>query len=398
LIQSGGQEAAVQRVGIVVGENSGDLLGAGLLKALKQRFPDCLFEGVGGPRMLEEGFTSLYQMERLAVMGFVDPLKRLPELLAMRKGLINHFLQSPPDVFIGIDAPDFNLTIEEKLRSNSIPTVHYVSPSVWAWRQGRIKKIARAVDLMLTLFPFEARFYRENRVKVACVGHTLADQIPMRVDTEEARRSLGLSTAAGERVVAVLPGSRASEIKYLGRLFLQAANLCAEREPSLRFIIAAASEQRKAEIENCLGEFPNLAVQIFLKKSHEVMASADVILLASGTTTLEAMLLKKPMVICYKLAGWVFAIVKRIVKVGHVGLPNLLAGKSVVPELLQERATAENMASQILNYLDNPQQVEALQQEFEKIHSDLKKNADNAAADAICALLAERRGKISVAS
>jgi len=374
-----------QRVVIVVGEASGDILGAGLMAELQRRFPKCEFEGVGGPLMIALGFRSLFAMDRLAVMGLIDPLKRLPELLSMRKQLGKHVINTRPDIFIGIDAPDFNLTLEHTVRKAGIVTVHYVSPSVWAWRQGRVKKIVKAVDLMLTLFPFEAKFYQQHDVSVRCVGHTLADQIPLSVNVDEAKDSLGINV--NTRIVAVLPGSRSGEVKYLGKPFLRAAEICLKVLPDLLFIIPAANEQRFNQLKVLLADFPHLPVKLVLKQSHTVMAASEAVIMASGTTTLEAMLLKKPMVIAYKMAPLSFAILRCLVKSVFVGLPNLLAGRALVPELLQSEATAENIATELLTFLQNPNKVRQLYQEFEKIHLQLKKNADIAAADAICELL-----------
>lgn len=378
------------RIAIVIGETSGDLLGAGLMRELKARFPLCQFEGVGGPQMIAEGFNSLFAMERLAVIGLIEPLKRLPELLRMRRDLYQRFAANPPDVFIGIDAPDFNLTLEEKLRQAGVTTAHYVSPSVWAWRRGRVKKIARAVDLMLTLFPFEEAFYKEHKVKVCCVGHTLADRLPMEPDVNGARITLGLEIAENQRLVALLPGSRKSEVNYLCRLFLQSAKQCLQQMPELQFVIPAANEARMEQIQAVLSEFPELPVHLKLRQSHEVMTAADVVLMASGTTTLEAMLLKKPMVIAYKMAALSFAIIKRMATVNYVGLPNLLAPKQVVPELLQDDATADNITRELLAYLQQPEKTQALQAIFCELHTSLRRDADKSAAEAISALLAEK--------
>lgn len=379
------------RVGIVVGEASGDILAAGLIRELKRRYPDCEFEGVGGPRMLAEGFRTLYAMDRLAVMGLVDPLKRLPELLGMRRHLRKHFTQSPPDVFIGVDAPDFNLTLEEHLHAAGVTTAHYVSPSVWAWRQGRVKKIARAVDLMLTLFPFEAAFYRKHDVTVTCVGHTLADELPLIPDVNGARQQLGLQLDTNDKVVALMPGSRAGEVKYLCSIMLEAACLCIAQMPNVVFLMPAANESRYAQIKRELDKFPQLTVLLYLRQSHEVMTASDAVLMASGTTTLEAMLLKKPMVVTYKMAALSFAILKRIVKIPFVGIPNLLAQESIVPELLQSDATPENMANAILNWLQNPGKEKGIKTVFTELHHTLKRDADVTAANAICALVNKKK-------
>lgn len=376
------------RIGIVAGEESGDTLGAGLMRALKALCgDDIIFEGVGGMQMVEEGFNSLFPQDRLAVMGLFEPLKRLPELISIRRQLNEHFLTHRPQVFIGIDSPDFNLGLEEKLKGAGISTVHYVSPSVWAWRRGRIKKIRRAVDLMLTLFPFEADFYHRHQVTVEFVGHPLAEKVPLEPDVVSARGELGLSKVLHEKkVVAILPGSRAAEVSSLGNIFLATADLCLKKDPNLHFLIPAANEQRHAQLEQLVRDY-NLPVTLIAGQSRTVMQAADAVLLASGTSTLEAMLLKKPMVIAYKLSRLTFAIVSRLAYIKHVGLPNLLAGKLLVPEFLQENVTPLNLSDALLQFLHDPIKSDALKQEFSFIHQSLRKNADELAARAIQQLM-----------
>lgn len=371
----------LRRVAIVAGEESGDILGAGLIEALQAEFPDCIFEGIGGPRMLARGFVSHFPLERLAVMGLVEPLKRLPELLGIRRQLRERYSQYPPDIFIGIDAPDFNLSLEEALHDVGVTTAHYVSPSVWAWRQSRVKKIARAVDLMLTLFPFEADFYSDHNVNVAFVGHPLADKFPLEDQKSIVRERLGLDAAA--KYVALLPGSRAAEVEKLGADFISTAQLCLQADPTLTFLLPAANEARHQQLQNMLGGYPELPIKLSLKNSHDVMAASDVVLMASGTTTLEALLLKKPMVITYRLASLSFWILKRLVKSKYIGLPNLLADKPLVPELIQSEATPLAMSRSVLSFLQNPAHVEALKSEYLDIHRSLKKNASEEAAKAI---------------
>lgn len=372
---------ALTRVAIVAGEASGDILGAGLIAAIKRDYPDCIFEGVGGELMLAEGFTSHYAMDRLAVMGLVEPLKRLPELLRMRSSLIERYRNNPPDIFIGIDAPDFNLTIEKKLRESGVRTCHYVSPSVWAWRQGRIKKIKKAVDLMLTLFPFEAAFYEQHNVPVHFVGHPLADKFSLECDQRGARERLCLEQDA--KIIALLPGSRKSEVEKLASLFISAAKKCSQLNERLTFVIPAANQARYQEIDTLLKGEANLPITLVLGNSHDVMAAADVVLMASGTTTLEAMLLKKPMVIAYRMASLSFWLIKKMVKVKHVGLPNLLANRSLVPELLQDDATPENLSKALLRYVEDDSYREELIDEYVKIHKSIRKNASEEAAGAI---------------
>lgn len=374
------------RIGIVVGEASGDILGAGLIQAIKRHYPNAMIEGIAGPLMLEQGAISFFPQDRLAVMGFVEPLKRLPELLRIRKFLKQHFIANPPDVFIGIDSPDFNLDLELALKNAGIKTVHYVSPSVWAWRQGRVKKIAKAVDLVLTLFPFEQAFYLKRSIQAICVGHTLADQIPLQPNTEQARAELGLEIPITHQLLAILPGSRAGEVERMLPVFLESAQLCLKQNPQLCFVIPAASEARQQQIKDILQQYPSLPVRVFLKQSHAVMQASDAVVMASGTTTLEAMLLKKPMVIAYKVAALSYFIFARMVKVKFIGLPNLLAQKELAKEFIQQAATAVNIAPQILKILHKDEQA-VLQQEYLKLHKMLKLNASEKAAQAVLNLI-----------
>ena len=373
------------RIALVAGETSGDMLGAGLIRSLKKRYPEATFEGIGGPLMQAQGMVSFVPMERLAVMGLVEVLGRLFELLKVRRDLIRRWRRDPPDVFIGIDAPDFNLTLEQKLRQSGIKTVHYVSPSVWAWRQKRVFKIEKAVDLMLTLFPFEARFYENHSVPVHLVGHHLADSIPLETPKKPARDKLGLK--ADNPLVCLMPGSRSSEVSKLGHLFLDTARELLRHKPDLQFVIPAASVERRQQMEAVLKDYADLPVTIVLGQSQTCMAASDVILLASGTATLEAMLLKRPMVVSYILAPLTFAIMKRLVTQEFISLPNLLAGREVVPELIQDKATVNNLTSAILQRLDDKDTVCQLQQTFGFIHRQLKRNADEEAAGAIAELL-----------
>ncbi|MAZ88464.1 MAG: lipid-A-disaccharide synthase [Cellvibrionaceae bacterium] len=373
------------RIGMVVGEASGDILGAGLMVALRNRYPQAIFEGIGGERMIAAGFDSHFAQERLAVMGLVEPLKRLPELLRMRKQVVQHFIDHPPDVFIGIDSPDFNLTIEQRLKQHGIKTVHYVSPSVWAWRQKRIVKIAKSVDLMLTLLPFEAEFYQEHQVPVCFVGHPLADDIAMEPDQSRARARLQLD--ASQSLIALMPGSRGGEVKLLGPVFWQAAHWCLQRRPELHFVVPAANAQRRQQIEEQLQAIEPLPITVVDGQSHEVMEAADAVLMASGTTTLEAMLLKRPMVVAYRLAWLSFAIISRLVKSPFFSLPNLLAGKSLVPEILQKQVTPKRLGQEILKYFDNPEEAQQLRSEFVELHQSIRCNASEKAAEAVVQLI-----------
>jgi len=372
-------------IGIVVGEASGDILGAALMTELRHHFPNAEFSGIGGPRMLALGFHSYFPQDRLAVMGFIEPLKRLPELLRIRKFLREHFIANPPAAFIGIDSPDFTIPLEGSLKKEGIKTVHYVSPSVWAWRQNRIVNIARSVDLMLTLLPFEAAFYEKHNVPVEFVGHHLADEIPMDVNKYEARAELGIPEHA--RVVALLPGSRSGEVECMGSLFMHAAVFCLEQDPGLLFYIPAANSDRYRQLHLQLNEYTDFPINLINGQSHKVLAAADVVLLASGTVTLEAMLLKKPMVVAYKMSPLTFKILSWLVKTPFVSLPNLLANKLLVPELLQHDATPEKLSAAILNYFENPEEAQQLSKTFAEMHSVLKRNASERAAAAIAKLI-----------
>jgi lipid-A-disaccharide synthase len=377
--------SAHPHIAIVVGEASGDILGAALMQELRKLFPSAEFSGIGGPRMLALGFHSYFPQDRLAVMGLIEPLKRLPELLRIRHFLREHFIANPPSIFIGIDSPDFNLSLEEKLKQHGIKTVHYVSPSVWAWRSKRVVKIARAVDLMLTLLPFEAKFYQEHKVPVEFVGHHLADEFPLDVDKITARRMLGLPEEG--RIVALLPGSRASEVERMGELFIRTAVFCLEQDPSLQFLIPAASPDRYRQLHIQMNEYVDFPIELLNGHSQEAMAAADVVLLASGTVTLEALLLKKPMVVAYKMASLTFAIVSRMVKTPWISLPNLIAQKKLVPEFIQDKATPQALSSALMNYFENPEQISELTDTFKKMHFDLKRDASVRAAEAIAKLM-----------
>lgn len=370
-------------VALVAGEASGDILGSGLMRAIKARHPDVRFIGVGGPLMEAEGMTSYFPMERLAVMGLVEVLGRLRELLKRRKLLIQTLIGQRPDVFIGIDAPDFTLNIELKLRQAGIKTVHYVSPSVWAWRQKRVLKIREGCDLMLTLLPFEARFYEEQGVPVRFVGHPLADTIPLEADRGAARAELGLGDGP---VIALMPGSRGGEVGRLGALFLDAAQRLHELVPGVRFVLPCANAARRAQVEQMLAG-RDLPLILLDGQSDKALAACDAVLIASGTATLEAMLYKRPMVVAYRLAPLTYWVLKRMVKSPYVSLPNLLAQRLLVPELLQEAATSEALAQTLAPLLkDGAQQTDS----FDQIHRTLRRDASNQAADAVLALLKDR--------
>ncbi|GAC1036257.1 lipid-A-disaccharide synthase [Pseudomonas sp. No.117] len=373
------------RVALVAGEASGDLLGAGLMQALREQHPNISFMGVGGPRMEAEGLVSAFPMERLAVMGLVEVLGRLRELLGRRKALIAQLLEARPDVFIGIDAPDFVLEIEAQLHRAGIPAVHYVSPSVWAWRQKRVLKIRDGCDLMLTLFPFEARFYEEQQVPVRFVGHPLADTIPLDSDRLAARQALGLPQDGP--VIALLPGSRGGEVGRLGALFLDAAEQVLAVRPEVRFVLPCANAARRAQVEQLLEGRPPLPLLLTDGRSHEVLAASDGVLIASGTATLETLLFKRPMVVAYRVAPLTYLILKQLVKSPYISLPNLLAGRKLVPELIQHEATPERLVAELLPLLEHPEQQT---DSFAAIHHSLRRDASVQAAGAVLDLLRER--------
>ena len=371
------------RVALVAGEASGDILGCGLMQAIKQRHPNAEFIGVGGARMEAEGLKSYFPMERLAVMGLVEVLGRLFELLGRRRQLARDLIAAKPDVFIGIDAPDFNLGLELKLRRAGIKTVHYVSPSVWAWRQKRVLKIREACDLMLTLFPFEAQFYDEHQVPVRFVGHPLADAIPQQADRAAARKALDLPQ--DEPVVALMPGSRGGEVARLGELFLDAAIRLRALRPGIHFLLPCATPERREQLEQMLAG-RDLPLTLLNGRSHEALAACDAVLIASGTATLEALLYKRPMVVAYRVAPLTYRVLKRLVKSPYISLPNLLAERLLVPELIQDAATPEALAQAVAPLIDGGQvQTEG----FDLIHRALRRDASVSAADAVLKL-AER--------
>lgn len=376
------------RIGIVAGEASGDLLGAGLILAIRQQIPDVEFTGIAGPEMIKAGCKALYPSEKLSVMGLSEVLGHLGEILKIRKHLRRYYNSNPPDIFIGIDAPDFNLGLERKLKEAGIKTVHYVSPSVWAWRQNRVKKISRSVDLMLTLFPFEEVFYRDHKVNVRFVGHPLADIIPMEPDQQAAREKLGLPLNA--KVIALLPGSRMSEVQRLAEPMLGAAKILKQSNPDLSFVVPVVSNNIKEYFYQLQQEIaPDIPVTIIDGHSHEVMTASDVVLLASGTAAMEAMLLKRPMVVTYKLSSLTYWILKsfKMLKVSEYSLPNLLADKPLVKECIQHEATPKNLASAMQELLDREDDNENLINTFANIHIKLAKNASEQAADAVISML-----------
>ena len=352
------------------------------MQAILKQYPDCIFEGIGGPAMIALGLDSFYSMERLSVMGFIEPLGRLPELLRMESHLIRHFAENPPDAFIGIDSPGFNIRIEKKLHEHNVKTVHYVSPSVWAYAEKRIRKIKQAVDLMLVLFPFETAIYEANDIDVRFVGHPLADAIGFEDNKTQARKDLGLLPE--DIVIALMPGSRANEIKRLGREFIRTARNCHKAHPQIKFVLPCASPAREMQVESMLQEEGCEAlVTVLGDVAQTAIAASDLVLLASGTATLETMLLRRPMIICYKLAPLTYAVASRMLKVPYVGLPNLLAGKLLVPEYMQGAVTVANLSRAIEQLLNDQTERQHMLGEFEQIHKQLAGNANQRAAEAI---------------
>jgi lipid-A-disaccharide synthase len=376
------------RIAVVAGEASGDLLGEGLVRALARRFPAARFEGIAGPRMQAAGCTSLYPMERLSVMGLAEVAARMPEVIRLRYRLARHFLADPPALYVGIDAPDFNLNLERRLRAGGLRTVHYVSPSVWAWRRYRLRKIRAGVDRMLVLFPFEADFYARQGVEARFVGHPLADRLVQVDDVRPARSRLGLP--AGGPVVALLTGSRLTEVDALGDTLVKAAHWLASRRPGIRFVVPLVDLATRARFQHSIDKSHGGAVfQLLEGDAHTAMEAADVVLLASGTATLEAALIGRPMVITYRTHPATYAIGSRLVHIAHVGLPNLLAGRAVAPELLQDAATPERLGAEVLALLDSPTDRDRQRAAYRRIASSLRRGASERAAAAVTELLEE---------
>lgn len=381
------------RIGIVAGEASGDILGASLISALHQRNPDIQFEGIPGELMQQQGCAELYPLERLSVMGLVEVLGRLPELLRARKRLIRYFIDNPPDLFIGIDAPDFTFGMEKALKQAGIPTVHYVSPSVWAWKRKRIFKIKQSTDLLLTLFPFEADVYQPTGQNLRYVGHPLADQIPAELDLAAAREQYDRNRADQGPLIALLPGSRGSELKYLAEPFLETARWLAQQRPELEFILPAANQRRYEQLAQLVQQYPELKLKLVLQGSREVMALADAILIASGTATLEACLLQKPMVVAYKMAGLTYSIYSRMIKSRWISLPNVLAQEELVPEVLQDQVRADVLGPLVLKALEDQPYRNRVEQVFAAIGNELRCDASERAADAVLELLEATHAK-----
>jgi lipid-A-disaccharide synthase len=374
------------RIGLVAGETSGDLLGAGLINALRRHDPDIEFEGVAGPEMQAAGCVALEQAEALAVMGLIEPLREIPRLLRLRRSLVARWTDNPPDVFVGIDAPDFNLGLEEKLRAHGIRTVHYVSPSVWAWRQRRIKKIKKAADIVLCLLPFEKTFYDQYNIEAEFVGHPLADKMLPEADAAQARRDLGINAA---KVLAVLPGSRYSEVSRLGQAFAATSAILAKKDKALAFVAPMATARLRDLFASQL-DAAGITDRFVLTdgEAELAMAAADVVLLTSGTATLQAALLGKPMVAAYRLAPLTYAIVTalNLVKVPYFTLPNLLLNESLVPEFLQNECNPEALAASVGELLDDERRRSLIANRFGKLRVELARGADERAAETVLSL------------
>ena len=371
---------------LVAGEASGDRLGAALMQAISATCPDARFVGVPGPLMRRAGCQMLFAQEDLAVMGFVDVLKRLPLLLKRRRQLLKAVQTLQPAVYIGIDAPDFNLPIEQRLKKRGLKTVHVNSPTVWAWRAGRLKKIAASVDLMLLLFPFEQAIYDQAGIPAVYIGHPLADQLPLEVDLNATRQTLQLNQEAP--VLALLPGSRASELKYLVPTFLKVALNCQRSMPNLQCCVPLIDEASlHAFTRVWQSHAPHLPLHCSVGNAHQVMQAADVVLVASGTATLEVMLCHKPMVVAYRMHAVNYALAKRLIKTPYVSLPNILSGSAWVPERLQEAATPEQLTEDVLAWFDDAPRIAKTRQHFFHLHETLRQNAAHKAASAILSLL-----------
>jgi lipid-A-disaccharide synthase len=377
-------------IALVAGEASGDQLGGALIESLRKRFPAARFVGVGGPLMREAGQETWWDAGELAVMGLFEVISHLPRLLEIRRDLVRRLTASRPDAFIGIDAPDFNLGLEIKLRRHGIRTLHYVSPTVWAWRQRRVRKIARAADEVLCLFPFEPDFYADHGVRATYVGHPMADRIEPDEEPAAAREALGLEP--GATTVALLPGSRVSEVERLATPMTGAARILARQRPDLQFVCALASEPLRGIFQSALEAAESPAVQLIEGQTRTVMAAADAVMCASGTATLETMLVNRPLVMAYRIAPSSYRLAKhlRLIRPQHFALPNILAGESLIPELIQDEATAENLARETARWLDDGNARKALHARFLDLHGKLRRDASERAADAVARLVEAR--------
>ncbi len=386
------------KIAMVAGEASGDLLASHLIQALKSKLPNAIFYGIGGPKMVNEGFKAWYPLEKLAVRGYFEVLKHYREISAIRNALKRRLLADRPDIFIGIDAPDFNLGLEKGLKKRGIPCVHYASPSIWAWRGKRIHKIGAAVTRVLTLFPFESALYEKQGIPVTFVGHPLADILPIEDGRLSARELLDLPLQ--QPVFALLPGSRQSELKYMADTFIATAREISEKLPNTVFLVPLATRETRLMFESALYRCNarDLPIRMLFGHAHEAMMASDAVLVASGTATLEAALLKRPMAIVYKMASLTHLLMKRMGYLPYVGLPNILAGKFVVPEFIQNDATPQNLAQALLNFYANKASCEQIALVFREIHLQLKQNTAEKAAAAILDCLPDEKRNVLMGS
>ena len=377
----------VVRVAMVAGEASGDLLSCHLIQAIRAKLPNAEFFGIGGPKMIGQGFKAWFPLETLAVRGYIEVLKHYREISGIRNELKRRLLADPPDVFIGVDAPDFNLALEKALKRRGVPAIHYVSPSIWAWRGKRIHKIGDSVSRVLALFPFEPALYEKEGIPVSYVGHPLADMLPIEDGRDKAREMLELS--AQQPVFALLPGSRQSELEYMADTFIETAKLIHQKVPNALFLVPMATRETRLLFETALYrcQARELPIRLLFGHAHDAMMASDAVLVASGTATLEAALLKRPMAIVYKMAPLSYRLMRRMGYLPYVGLPNILAGKFVVPEFIQDDATPENLAQALLNFLGDKDTCSRISEVFREIHLQLKQNTAEKAAEAILASL-----------
>ena len=376
------------KIGIVAGETSGDFIGAGLIDAIKNRHPEAVFTGICGPKMLALGAVSMCPMDSISIMGIDDLPAQLWNIIRIRRRLTDYLISNPPDVFVGIDVPDFNLRVESALHKRGIKTVHYVSPTVWAWRSYRIRKIRKSVDHMLTLFPFEAEYYRKQFVPVTFVGHPIADEINPNPDMQSLRKNLGIKA---KQVVALLPGSRKSEVKRLGPLFIDVAFSLYRNGRDIEFIVPFANEETKGYFSELLiKRNVELPLHLVIGISRQAMAASDVVMLASGTAALEAALLRKPMVVAYKVSWLTGILVKLFAHVQYFSMPNNLLERPTIPELLQEKATTTNLVTAVSRFLDEPTLREEVANQLAGIYDTLKRGANERAADVILSVASHR--------
>ena len=376
-------------VGIVAGEPSGDSLGAGFISEFRNLYPKARFVGIGGPKMRKAGCTTLHDMRSIGLMGLDELFVRLGGILKIRRSLYRKYDADPPDVFVAVDVPDFNLKLAAKLKRKGIPTVHYVSPTVWAWREYRIRKIHNSVDRMLVLFPFEADYYRKHGIAATFVGHPVADEI-RNPDRERARRDLGLDIGSGERVVALLPGSRSTEIRRLGEIMIGAARLLHEADPALQFILPFANAETRKQFFALSGDVSDLPIVFIDERSRQALEACDIAILASGTAALEAALMERLHVVIYRVSSPTWVIFRMLSRVSHYSMPNHLLPKPEIPELIQSRATAGRIAESVRQMMGDRDRAARLEGEFRALRHQLRANASRQAADAVAGMLGEQ--------